>query len=380
MKVLIAGDYCPRSELNMIIAQRKFAQVFDAVRPFIEAADISIVNFETTVADKNAEPIRKYGPNLSSHPYSVEALKYAGFNTVTLANNHFYDYGKNGLETSMKQLDDAGIQHVGAGKNLQEAQRVLYLEHNDERLAVINCCEHEFSIADTDKGGCNPLNPVKQFYAIREASKKADHVIVIVHGGHEYYQLPSTRMQDTYRFFIDAGADAVINHHQHCYSGMEMYNGKPIFYGLGNFLFDSNDKAVAKTWHEGYMVMIGFEDDNINFQTIPYCQCDGEMTVKPLTDKLQLDKFYAEFSRLSGIIADRNRLEECQKDYFTQKSREKIGVLEPYRGRIMRGAYYRGWLPSFVRGEVVASMRNYIECEAHCDILKLALEKKMNNQ
>lgn len=127
MKVLIAGDYCPRSELNMIIAQRKFAHVFDAVRPYIEAADVSIVNFETTVAEKNAEPIRKCGPILSSHPYCVDALKYAGFNTVTLANNHFYDYGMTGLQTSMKQLDEAEIKHVGAGYNLADACKSLYI-------------------------------------------------------------------------------------------------------------------------------------------------------------------------------------------------------------------------------------------------------------
>ena len=85
----------------------------------------------------------------------------------------------------------------------------------------------------------NPLLPIQQFYKIQEAKENADYVLVIVHGGIEHYQLPTSRMIETYRFFIDAGADAVVNHHQHCYSGYERYKSKPIIYGLGNLLFDN---------------------------------------------------------------------------------------------------------------------------------------------
>ena len=97
----------------------------------------------------------------------------------------------------------------------------MYKRKDGETLAIINCCEHEFSIADDDSAGANPLNPIQQYYKIKEARLNADYVLVIVHGGHEMYQLPSLRMVDTYRFFIDAGADAVVNHHQHCFSGYE---------------------------------------------------------------------------------------------------------------------------------------------------------------
>ena len=77
-------------------------------------------------------------------------------------------------------------------------------------MAVINCCEHEFSVTTGDFPGANPLNPIRQFYKISEARKDADYVVVIVHGGHEMLQLPSPRMQELYRYFIDVGADAVI--------------------------------------------------------------------------------------------------------------------------------------------------------------------------
>ena len=376
MKVLIAGDYSPKHELQDIIRQGDYDTIFRSVMPYIKESDYAIVNFETTIIEGDVKPILKNGPRLSAPSASVDALRYAGFNVVTLANNHFYDFGMDGVETTLSLLDNIGIHHVGAGKNLEEAQRVLYLEHNDERLAIINCCEHEFSIADTDKGGCNPLNPVKQFYAIREASKMADHVIVIVHGGHEYYQLPSTRMQDTYRFFIEAGADAVINHHQHCYSGMEKYNGKPIFYGLGNFLFDTKNKAYSDVWHDGYMVHLVLEGNEIDYEIIPYRQCDDKLTVRILSEE-ELSAFKAKFDELSSIIQNHNQLVRCQTKFYSEQSKGRLSAFEPWRSKILKVAYSHGFLPSLVKGKTAAQMLNYVDCESHSDILKFALRKRM---
>lgn len=106
---------------------------------------------------------------------------------MTLANNHFYDYVMEGMQVSLRLFEKEGIKYVGAGENLAEAQKTLFLERDKERVAIINCCEHEFSIATTNEGGCNPLNPIQQYYAIRDAREKADYVVVIVHGGHEHY-------------------------------------------------------------------------------------------------------------------------------------------------------------------------------------------------
>ena len=129
-------------------------------------------------------------------------------------------------------------------------------------------------IATDTSAGSNPLNIVQQYYAIREAKNNATNVIVIVHGGVEHYWLPSPRMKETYRFFIDAGADAVINHHQHCYSGYEVFKKKPIFYGLGNFCFDGN--KGNKRWTTGYLVNLNLSENTVDFELIPYRQCYEE--------------------------------------------------------------------------------------------------------
>lgn len=381
MRVLVAGDYSLKYELSEKIKHKEFTSIFGNISPCVRQADIAIVNFETTIKANDADPIKKCGPALSAPVESVEALKFAGFNVVTLANNHFYDYGMNGVQTTLGLLDAAGIDHVGGGKDLEEAEKILYLEQGGIRLAIINCCEHEFSIATKEHGGCNPLNPVKQFYAIQEAREHADHVIVIVHGGHEYYQLPSTRMQDTYRFFIDAGADAVINHHQHCFSGMEVYNRKPIFYGLGNFLFDTKNKAYSDVWHDGFMIILEFEKDAyISYQIIPYRQCDKEMGITPLTKKADLERFHAVFAHLSNIITDRMQLETCQKKYYRNQSKGKLMPFEPWRGRLAKGAYSRGWLKSCLNSKVLLPMLNFIACESHRDILAWTMFQKMEGK
>lgn len=185
------------------------------------------------------------------------------------------------------------------------ASQILYKSINDKTLAVINCCEHEFSIASDEHGGSNPLNPIQQYNAIIEARKHADYVLVIVHGGHEMWQLPSPRMVEIYHFFIDAGADAVVNHHQHCFSGYETYKSKPIFYGLGNFCFE-NKGFYEGLWEYGYMVNIHF-CANIEYELIPYEQCKNRPAVVLRKDRSAFEK---EVRLLNEIIADKKRLKD----------------------------------------------------------------------
>ena len=156
-------------------------------------------------------------------------MKYAGFDGVTLANNHLNDYGEKAILTTMLELVENSIDIVGVGKTLNDSQIPLFLDINGKSIAIINICESEFSIASKYHAGAAPLDLIDNQKEIASCRAKVDFVIVIVHGGHEMHQLPSPLMQKTYRWFVDMGADAVINHHQHCFSGYEIYKGSPIF-------------------------------------------------------------------------------------------------------------------------------------------------------
>jgi len=375
MKVLIAGDFCPRYRVAEKFEKGDYESVLGEVKEIISAADYSIVNFECPVTKGSEKPIEKCGPNLQCSEKGMEAVKWAGFNCVTLANNHFLDYGKEGVEHTLEACEKYGIDTVGGGINLQEASKILY-KIEDNTLAIINCCEHEFSIATDETAGSNPLNPIQQYYAIKEARAKADHVLVIVHGGHEHYQLPSPRMQETYRFFVDAGADVVINHHQHCYSGYEIYNGKPIFYGLGNFCFDWKGKQNS-IWNEGYMVTIDFNYDNINYCIYPYSQCSQNAEVS----LLPTNAFEHKLSAMNEIIVDKKSLEIETENYYRMSLRSSNLILEPLSNRFIRALQYRHILPLFpFSTKYLIRLYNFMFCEAHKDKLNYYLQIKCNQK
>lgn len=360
MKLIITGDFVPHKRVASAFSQGDYSAV-GALRPVLADADYSIVNLECPILHGGEKPIIKNGPNLHADTHALEALKEIGADCVTLANNHFRDFGDEGVLNTLSELSAYKIDYVGGGANLKDAAAVLYKQIRQETLAVINCCEHESSIVTEDHCGSNPLNPIQQYYAIQEAKSKADYVLVIVHGGVEHYQLPTPRMQETYRFFIDAGADAVINHHQHCYSGYEEYKGKPIFYGLGNLCFDNPNKKGL--WNDGFVLDLTLSRKCLSYALLPYHQCDAESKVVLYNEdeKKAFDKCVIE---LNAIIANPEEL-VAKYDELKRSSRQKYRAsIEPYKSKLLRFLFRKHLLPSFMRRKYVI-ISNMIACESH---------------
>ena len=356
MKILIAGDFVPQLRVSEQIASNDFSCI-EEIKPIVKLADYSLVNFESPVVEHNVRPIEKAGPNLRCSEKAMACITKAGFNCVTLANNHFLDYGGVGVQDTINACKSNDVDWLGGGEDLEQASTTLFKIIKGKTVAFINCCEHEFSIATENGPGSNPLNPIRQYYAIQEAKIKADHIIVIVHGGHEMYQLPSPRMVETYRFFIDAGADAVINHHQHCFSGYEIYKEKPIFYGLGNFCFDLDLRNHI--WNKGYLVMLEF-DEKISFCIYPYLQCD-EM---PIVKCLEADAFDRDLDRLNSIISDRKMLVQEMNKFFNSCQMSYQNILEPIRNKYFLACIRRGIFPYFISKDRKLQAEDYICCES----------------
>ena len=372
--VIIAGDLCPIDRVAKLFEARRFEEVLSELKPIFEGVDYTVVNLEAPIVKGSGTPIRKVGPNLKCSQKVIDAIQYAGIKGVTLANNHFFDYGEDGALNTIQKLDESKIDYVGAGKNDNDAAKPIFVKVGTKNVAIINCCEHEYSIATRDHAGSNALNPVSLYYAIKEAKEKADYVLVIVHGGIEHYQLPTPRMKETYHFAIDCGADAVVNHHQHCYSGYEVYNDKPIFYGLGNFCFDRKGKRNDK-WNEGYMVKINIEDNS--FELLPYRQCYENPSVLMMQGN-ERGGFFSEIEKLNQIIADPAELERKLKE-FAVKSKRGFSPFNPYTNPYLNGLYRRGWLPSFVSKKKLMSIQNKIECESHLERLKLVVQEELKS-
>ena len=374
MKIVIAGDYCPKDRVAELIDSNRYENIFSDVTEIIAQADFRILNFECPIVNGECRPIEKNGPCLKTTKNSLKPIVDAGFNVVTLANNHFYDFGDKGITDTIDELDKLNIAHVGGGKNLNISSEILFLQKGGKKVAIINCCEHEFSIATENTARCNPLNPINQWYAIQKARNTADYVIVIVHGGHEMCQLPSLRMKETYHFFIDSGADVVINHHQHCYSGFEKYKGKPIFYGLGNFCFDWDGKRNS-IWNYGFLVLLSFDEKKISFETIPYSQCDEKPVVRLLEDRKEFDK---DILSLNIIIQDTELLKQQHEKWMDQREGNYSISLEPYSNRFFRFACRKGFLPHFFNKKRAIELLNYVSCESHRDCMINMFSKQIN--
>lgn len=374
MNVLIAGDFVPRRRTAAQIEKGDYS-CLDEVKPIIKAVDYAIVNFESPVVMREAKPIEKTGPNLRCTEQAMECVAQAGFNCVTLANNHFRDFGQVGVQDTLQVCKKYNVDHVGGGKDIKEAESILYKEINGQTLAIINICENEWSIASEKHGGSAPLNLVKNYYSIQEAKTKADFVLMIVHGGTELYNLPSPRMKETYRFFIDNGADAVVNHHQHCYSGYEVYKDKPVFYGLGNFCFDKVQAKEDKLREEGFMVEINF-NKQIGYRLIPYVQCsESAARVAIMHD---MSNFEASINKLNLIIKEDALLKQSFEKHATTGFMTAKDVLAPYSSDFFKSMYSRRLLPSFVTKKRLNKLLVTIQCESHKDILLLGLKQQLD--
>lgn len=362
MKILVAGDFAPRHRIKERILKDDFS-FFDEVKRYTERSDYAIINFESPIVNYSAAPIQKTGPHLCCDRKAMASVKYAGFNCVTLSNNHFYDYGEIGVRDTIDACKEEGLDYVGGGVNITESERILYKEISGNTLAIINICENEWSIATPKKGGSAPLNIVHNIQNIRKAKESADWVLVIVHGGTEMYQYPSLRMKELYHFFIDEGADAIINHHQHCYSGYEYYMGKPIVYGLGNLCFDSNYRNSI--WNEGYIVQVSLEEEQVSIALFPYLQCSAEPSIHFLSDK---SAFLYRIEDINKTIADDDALEQ---EFFKMalRKRELLLLFEPYKSKIGRLLMRRHLLPSFFTHKKKDLVLNMFRCESYRDVL-----------
>lgn len=372
IKILIAGDYCPQERVAKLIEGGKGSSVLVGVLPYLSSVDYSIVNLECAVADKTDKPIIKFGPNLSCTTKGISLLKTIGFKGVTLANNHFRDYGTTGVRNTLQALRENDIDYVGGGECINEAEKILYKVINDKKLAIVNFCENEFSIADERRGGAAPMDAVLNYHQITEAKKNADIVFVIVHGGHEGYQYPSPRMKKLYRWYVDLGADIVINGHQHCFSGYERYKNAPIIYGLGNFCFDEAGSRNG-LWNYGYFLCLSIENNKIDFECISYEQCNDHPTVRLLKGEEKKD-FDKNLSEINVVINDDSRC-EAYYNAFCESKKRYLSCLTPYLSDYTRAASGRKWLPLLLPQKKLLNILNFVECESHRDLLINSIEK-----
>lgn len=371
IKIGFTGDFCPWMRMEELYFQSQWVSAFEQVKPFFSGNDLNVIDLECPLTTEQTA-IKKTGPHIKAHPDTASILKHLNCNLVATANNHFRDYGWPGMQSTYLALEKQNIAWTGSGKNQLEAEKTFMFQKDDLQIAIINAAENEWATTTGKQPGCHSLDPVALYQKIRNARKYADFAVVVVHGGHEHYNLPSPRMKKWYRFFVDAGAHAVVGHHTHTVSGFEIYQGAPIFYSLGNFCFDWQGLR-DKPWNYGMIVRLLFEKgENVHYEYKFVEQHNQEPGVFFLSNS-QNQKFEKLIKELNNIISDDEKLEASYSDYAASLKPLLNTWIQPYRGNLLPGLHKRGLLPSPMNLEKKRLLTNLIRCEAHRDILLQAI-------
>lgn len=377
VSLTISGDFCitpPYLSKNLIT---------DKISKFFQESDINIVNLECPVNNNGEESkIIKVGPHLQTTEKIFGFLKQLNVTAVTLANNHILDYDVQGLQSTIDGCTRNNISYTGVGNNLIQAAIPLILEKNETRIAIVNFCENEWSIATDTSAGANPLDVIENLAQIKKAKDLADFVIVIIHGGCEFYNLPSPRMLKQYRFFAENGASAVIGHHTHCLSGFEVHNEVPIFYGLGNMIFTKT--SLHASWFSGLTLKFTLQKHQaLSWELIPTGQGEENFDLSILEGEKK-QQVLKEIEAYSVIIADEAKLKE---EWVSFVERSKAHYLMAFSAisiipvKFLRGALRRlGFVNRLFPKKYLLPIINYTYCEAHLDLSKEVLKSKLLNK
>ena len=297
LEFLLVGD--------IILDEPSPDSFFELARPALTRADVLVGHVEVPHTRRGTESSSDV-PAPASDPDNLRALGRAGFHVATLAGNHIFDSGPNGIEDTIAELRSQGIQTTGAGLNLEEARKPAIVEREGMRFGFLsyNCVGPQGSWASATKPGCayvevithyelgyaTPGGPPKrtltfaepqtleQMQTDIEALRTTAHVLTVaLHKGLGHtpaklaqYERPVAKAA------IDAGADIVVGHHGHILQGVEIYKNKPIFHGLGNFVtvtralnIEGNASPARLEWAKKRRELFSFEPDP-NYPTYPF--------------------------------------------------------------------------------------------------------------
>lgn len=247
IKLLFTGD----NMLALSIGDRikSGENIYANIRNELLQYDFIIINLETNISQEGVgKPNRQKNWRFNAPIETLDLLNQNSINVVNLANNHTMDYQEEGLTNQIDLLDSYGIKHFGAGKNEIEAFSPLLIELLGTKISLLgfNDVETLYSNAAESEAGTAYFDKTKNQQQIKTAKENSDIVIVSGHSGTEGNSKSNSRQQEYYKFFIDSGADLIIGHHPHVTQEVADYNGKMIYYSLGNFVFETGERALYK--------------------------------------------------------------------------------------------------------------------------------------
>lgn len=254
-RVIFAGDIMfSRGVRTAILASGDPALPFRKIAPLLAAADIAFINLETPFSDTG--PYHSGGLIFHAAPDFIAGLDLAGVDAASVANNHARDCGPHGVDFTLSLLRAHRIAPIGGGSSVQETHDGVVLERNGIRFGFLGYTyDQKNGNWKDDDPRIAIADPLAVSADVRKLKGRCDVLIVSAHVGVEYQPRPSAAQMNFAHAAVDAGADLVIGHHPHVVQPRELYRGKPIYYSLGNFIFDQFQREATQ---HGQLVEISF--------------------------------------------------------------------------------------------------------------------------
>lgn len=297
--IVFGGDVMLDRNIRVEIESRGVDHFFSEIRPVLNNADFSFINLECPATEIHAPLTKKF--IFRADPSWLPDLHATGITHCILANNHSYDHGRSGLISTHENLSTAGIVSVGYGETQHQACAPVMVEKGGIKAAVFASVPlplESWMYLPDKPGMCQAtIEDLVTSIAGFRMQDTTTFVIVTLHWGAEYRRLPSALQRDQARTLIAAGADAIIGHHPHVVQSFERIHGKPVFYSIGNLIFDNRNPIT----HEGLLVQLSINKRNSKIQLIPYKTQKGKPF--PVTASLR-DEFLLKLQNISDPLPE----------------------------------------------------------------------------
>lgn len=233
---------CVGRGVGSTVKKRGANYPFLKVASVLREGDIVFGNLEAVLSNNGMNKKSLSSLQMRAAPETVEGLKYAGFNALSLANNHALEHGEEPLSETMSILSENNINYVGVNSNIAKAREPLILDIKGITIAFLAYC-----LIPDKTAYISIKDPEEICVDVRKAETKADIVVVSLHWGNEYINKPSPSQIRLAHQIIDSGADIILGHHPHVLQGIEKYHNGVIAYSLGNFVFDMWQERTRKS-------------------------------------------------------------------------------------------------------------------------------------
>lgn len=319
---IICGDFAPTEANQELIANEDPEKIIGPeLFALFQSQNFVVINLETSLTHIPT-PKKKRGQINWTIPEIANFFPKSNIGLCCLANNHVIDNGNSGVISTMEALDKTHTKYIGAGKTTEDASSPFVYGEKDGKVRVINIANFEFNKPGNDEYGVNIYDPLDTYDYIRNNKREDEYLVVVYHGGIEYYQYPSPELRRICRKMVDAGADLVTCQHSHCIGTYENYNDSFIMYGQGNFLFDDSDNELEKS-----AVVLQVDSVTREVEIIPIKK-DGSL-VRLATTK-ERKTIIEDIQCRHNEIAEQGFIEKSFHDWATERTIEVYNTCAGY--------------------------------------------------